>query len=319
MLKLAKTLSSPNWYASGFIGCRRIRRSTGTKDKNKAERELARIYYEELHSENNPDNILVDDIVDFYLRDNTSLSRDTLCRCQRYKKVLGGYYAHQLDARLINRYVELAHKHKKKRQASQANTIQRDLKGLKAVLKYAVDHSYIPTVYLPKIEHVDDRRLRWLEEHEREYYLTECQPEYRLFFATLFLSGCRLSELRRARDTDVTPVGIIYRHFKGRPRKERARTVPLHPRIQGLSQRQGKLFDFSYQEIRTEHLRICEALGLKDFRIHDIRHTFGTLAARKNGADVLKLAYLMGHENLETCKRYVHLAAHNCDELVKSL
>lgn len=46
--------------------------------------------------------------------------------------------------------------------------------------------------------------------------------------------------------------------------------------------------------------------GISDFRAHDLRHTFATLAAGQ-GASNLELATAMGHRTLEMLQRYTHL------------
>jgi len=46
---------------------------------------------------------------------------------------------------------------------------------------------------------------------------------------------------------------------------------------------------------------------IADFRFHDLRHTFATRAIR-GGADVAKLQKILGHKDVTTTMRYVHLA-----------
>ena len=45
---------------------------------------------------------------------------------------------------------------------------------------------------------------------------------------------------------------------------------------------------------------------IEDCRVHDMRHTFCTLAARQ-GASNLELATAMGHRTLGMLQRYTHL------------
>lgn len=42
--------------------------------------------------------------------------------------------------------------------------------------------------------------------------------------------------------------------------------------------------------------------------IHQLRHTFGTEAARASGGNLLVVAEMMGHESLSTTHGYVRLA-----------
>jgi integrase len=46
--------------------------------------------------------------------------------------------------------------------------------------------------------------------------------------------------------------------------------------------------------------------GIRDFRPHDMRHTFCTLTAKHGGSN-LELATAMGHRTLNMLQRYTHL------------
>ncbi len=48
--------------------------------------------------------------------------------------------------------------------------------------------------------------------------------------------------------------------------------------------------------------------GLEDLRIHDLRHTFASVAAA-SGASLPIIGKLLGHAQSTTTERYAHLAA----------
>ena len=54
--------------------------------------------------------------------------------------------------------------------------------------------------------------------------------------------------------------------------------------------------------------RIRKRAGLDDVRIHDLRHSFASVAA-SNGASLPLIGQLLGHTQPQTTKRYAHLAA----------
>lgn len=54
--------------------------------------------------------------------------------------------------------------------------------------------------------------------------------------------------------------------------------------------------------------RIRDDAGLAGVRLHDLRHTWASVAAM-NGADMVTIARLLGHALVETTERYVHLSA----------
>ncbi len=45
--------------------------------------------------------------------------------------------------------------------------------------------------------------------------------------------------------------------------------------------------------------------GIKDFRFHDLRHTFATRLAQA-GVDLYKISKLLGHKDIKMTQRYAH-------------
>ena len=54
--------------------------------------------------------------------------------------------------------------------------------------------------------------------------------------------------------------------------------------------------------------RIRAEAGLEDVRLHDLRHSFASIAA-SNGASLPLIGQLLGHTQSQTTQRYAHLAA----------
>lgn len=52
---------------------------------------------------------------------------------------------------------------------------------------------------------------------------------------------------------------------------------------------------------------VRKASALEDFRIHDIRHSFASIAAQ-SGASLLHIGKLLGHKKAATTERYAHVA-----------
>ena len=51
--------------------------------------------------------------------------------------------------------------------------------------------------------------------------------------------------------------------------------------------------------------RVREEAGLRDARLHDLRHTHASLALRE-GESVLAIGRLLGHRDAETTLKYTH-------------
>jgi integrase len=54
--------------------------------------------------------------------------------------------------------------------------------------------------------------------------------------------------------------------------------------------------------------RILHRAGIKDLRIHDLRHSFASLAIN-HGASLYEVQHLLGHADSKTTQRYAHLAS----------
>ena len=59
--------------------------------------------------------------------------------------------------------------------------------------------------------------------------------------------------------------------------------------------------------LRKPFLQVCDAAGVKGLRIHDLRHTFASLAVGA-GESLVVVGKLLGHANSRTTDRYAHLA-----------
>ena len=55
---------------------------------------------------------------------------------------------------------------------------------------------------------------------------------------------------------------------------------------------------------------LLERAGIKDFRFHDLRHTFASWYMM-NGGDLYELAKILGHSNIKMTERYAKLAKHH--------
>ena len=132
----------------------------------------------------------------------------------------------------------------------------------------------------------------------------------------LILTGCRLNEIMTLRweyvDLDAgvlnlpdSKTGAKTVHL-GKPAIDTLRQLPRLPGnpwvIYGVKP-EGRLTDLQpfWQRLRAR-------AGLKDARIHDLRHTFASTAVAA-GQGLPMIGKLLGHTQVATTARYAHLAA----------
>lgn len=127
-------------------------------------------------------------------------------------------------------------------------------------------------------------------------------------------AGLRVSEIAALEHNDVhhdTGV-IVVRDGKG----GRDDVVPLAPRLAAVLPREatGRVVptlgsgDAVSNHLRR-HMKRCGVAA----RPHDLRHTFGTEAARASAGDAYRVAQMMRHSNVSTSMRYVRLAGDGRD------
>jgi integrase/recombinase XerD len=70
-----------------------------------------------------------------------------------------------------------------------------------------------------------------------------------------------------------------------------------------------------FTTIKTAFLAACRRAGIKDFRWHDLRHTFASWAVQ-DGMDLYRLSRLLGHKTMQMTARYAHLQTADLHEAV---
>jgi integrase len=79
-----------------------------------------------------------------------------------------------------------------------------------------------------------------------------------------------------------------------------------------------------YAGLRRAFDAALTQVGIRDFRFHDLRHTYANQAMMSGKIDIATLSRLLGHKNLKMTMRYSHFApahltnaAHVIDEVFK--
>ncbi len=175
------------------------------------------------------------------------------------------------------------------------------------------------------------RRIKKYREEEKKRYLSDAEqmrlgsvlasrmeegletPHVVAALYLLMLTGCRLGEILTLQWDFVTA-----HHLELPDSKTGKRRIPL-PReaydvIMSLERRTGNPFvilgeteDGHLINLQKPWSRIKKEAGLDDVRMHDLRHTYASVAVM-SGIDPFLLKEIMGHRNLATTLRYAHFA-----------
>ena len=138
-------------------------------------------------------------------------------------------------------------------------------------------------------------------------------PDQVAVIRLLLLTGCRKGEILTLRRSDYREGHLFLRDSKTGPRtvwlSGPARTVLdtldrtsvwMFPSPRNGGHCSETWLDRFWHGVREE-------AGLRDVRLHDLRHTHASLALRR-GETVLAIARLLGHRSAETTLKYTHPA-----------
>jgi integrase len=176
------------------------------------------------------------------------------------------------------------------------------------------------------------RGIEWNHEEKRERYLagdelgrltsaltTHPDRQAANIIRLLLLTGARRGEVLSAKweQFDLT-AGIWTKPSAHTKQKKVHRTPLLAPARQLLSEIYadaeddaefvfpGRSEEGRRTQIKKDWKAICKAAGLKDVRIHDLRHSYASILV-SSGLSLPIIGALLGHTQPQTTARYAHL------------
>jgi integrase len=167
-------------------------------------------------------------------------------------------------------------------------------------------------------------------EHKRTRYLTpielarltdalEAHPDRQAvdIFRLCLLTGCRSGEAMKARWDDIQLAAGIWNKPGSTTKQKTTHIVPLNAPakqlLARLRQRTNSPWVFPADSapghritVQKSWLAVCAAAKISGLRIHDLRHSFASLAVNR-GASLPLIGSLLGHASPVTTARYAHL------------
>ncbi len=246
-----------------------------------------------------------------------------------------GYYAENLKDFFCNQKVDsitpkmvTRYKVQRRENGASSSTINRELYMLSKAFKLAVNEwewlNQNPVSKVSK-ETENNERDRWLSYEEEKRLIWNC-PEWLSDIIIFDLhTGLRQDELLSLEWTrvDLKQKTILIQKTKnGKPK-----TIPLNQKAFNVLVKRSKIGNlkndlvffsirgtkFNRFNVKRDFGKVLKKAGIKNFRFHDLRHTFATRLIQK-GEDIYKVAKLLGHRNIKSNQRY----AHHCSESLRS-
>lgn len=324
-MSLRLSLRNDVWQVTGTVmspeGERmRVRKSTGFTKHQKAyaSEAMSKILRDALSGRlkktEKADDTIADGIRLYLTRPNPPGATDVQC-LRRFEREFGDVKMSEVSVSDIQLYVQS--------RGNKAGTVAREINTINAMLTHARNMGMDVAEVVLKRPSVDDARLRWLDEEQRDRLIASCDPQIRGLVCFLFFTGCRLGEAFALTWDDVLDKRAFFRTRKGRAKKTRTRAVPLvQEALDAIGERgHGLVFKTSTgtQWERSAFYKhfgpACVRAGIDDFRPHDCRHTFASHLIQR-GASLRAVADLLGHTSLSMVMRYAHLAPSHLESTV---
>lgn len=231
--------------------------------------------------------------------------------CNVLKAMLGGSTPlHRIDEDAIQVMVT-----KLRAKGNATSTINRRLAVLSRLLRAAHREWRVlgRVPYIPRLREPQGRTRTYTDQEQRliTVWCRQHDQELGRLVDFLFATGARVSEaLNLDPEADLLPgPSVIFRDTKnGSPR-----TLPVTKQIAELV-RAGRFEFRDSDEVAKRWSAMRTALGVTDreWVAHVVRHTVATRLLQA-GWDVAKVKVWMGHRDIKTTMRYVHLVAEDLE------
>lgn len=296
----------------------RIRRSTGTEEKSKAQE-----YHDKLKHElwqvsrlgKTPDRTF-GDIVVLALREAEEQS------CFANKQIYARYWLSVFGSRLITKISgeEIADNlptfsTAKRRPLSNA-TRNRYRAFIMRAFSLAVKSGWLANTPHISTQREPKVRVRWIEKDQARALISSLETEWmKRVVSFALLTGARKGEILSMKWESVNLSRRIAVVTADNAKSGKARPLPLNDEAVKAITSCHRDSDFVFalngeqarQISRGEFSRALKRAGITDFRFHDLRHTWASWHVQ-DGTPLLALKEMGGWEKLEMVNKYAHLS-----------
>ncbi|TRZ92726.1 MAG: site-specific integrase [Rhodocyclaceae bacterium] len=243
---------------------------------------------------------------------------------KRLQPFFTGMVLERLKRADVSSYIE-----KRKLEKIGAGTINRELDTLSAAINYARTrwdwemNNPVSGMSLREPE----GRLRWISRAEADTLIGEAEKEARSPHLADFIrlglnTGCRKNEMLKLSWARVDLRGNRFFLDSEHTKSGKRRVVPLNGEarkallgrarfraefcpdsIWVFAHKNGEQVKFMQKGFQAA----CKRAAIKDFRVHDLRHTCASWMVQQ-GVSLMEVRDVLGHSSIQMSERYAHLA-----------
>jgi integrase len=194
-------------------------------------------------------------------------------------------------------------------------TVNLEISTLHHFFNYCIKHNYIdknPATGIKKLNELS--RLKTLSDEDIQKLIAGATNKLTKDLITfLIYTGCRKGEALNLKwdDVDLQNDVIAIKGTKTKYDRYIPISKPLKELLKGIEKKQDCLYVFNDNgrklgDFKKSFHTACRNAGLKDLRIHDLRHVFASKMVM-NGTSLYITGELLGHRTTQMTKRYSHL------------
>lgn len=329
-MQIYKRKGSNFWSYSFSVRGARIRRSTRTNNKAKAS-EIAAKHYNDILKRNSgdkPEITLDKAFARYWLSHASKLSSARVLAVQT--KITLGYFGKdillsEVSQSVFSDFVNYLQNRtiagKKVKYISKA-TINRYIANFRQMLNMARDEwGYnTPQIMFSKFTKAEQAvRVRWITHEQAKALIKNAAPHIKLFICIALFTGARkeniLSLTWKQVDFKGKTVSFVVKGGK-------AHVVPLVKPLADMLCSIDKTGEYvvlykggRVLDVKKGFASACKRAGIKDFRIHDLRHTCASWLVQNN-TPIEVVQKILGHSRINVTLKYAH---HNQEVMAKNL
>ncbi|MDA8273578.1 MAG: site-specific integrase [Deltaproteobacteria bacterium] len=203
----------------------------------------------------------------------------------------------------------------KREQEISFRTVNIELNTLNHFFNYCIEKAYLdknPASGIKKLNELS--RLKTLSDEDINKLIAGAGNKLtRDLITFLIYTGCRKGEALNLKwdDVDLKNDVIAVKATKTKYDRYIPISKPLKELLRGIEKKDDVLYVFNRNgakigNFRKSFMTACRNAGLKDLRIHDLRHVFASKMVM-NGTSLYITGELLGHRTTQMTKRYSHL------------
>ncbi len=275
--------------------------------------------------------------MDWYITHSRARQRSKEVHIIRIERLIDHFGRYPLD-RITWTIVE-NYKRRRLEEGASKVTINKELRILKTIVKRAIETG-LYSGDMPKIELFPDKEreiVRALTPEEAERLIDACPEWFKPVVIFVLNTGLRAGEIFSLRweqvdfekevillERDTTKTKETYKVFMNPAVKELLLKLKKEQEEKGIdhgyifTNKYGLPYKYEDRTYRKVFATACKKAGIKDFRFHDLRHTFASWVAM-NSRDIYAVQQLLHHKDIKMTRRYAHLTDSYLKSIVKNI